>query len=93
MLTPTPLRVHRPPVVDLVAAEAAGYDELPFVGVAHVGYLPGARSLGLSKLARVVELYGRRPQAPRGVGAAGAAVARSRAEFFALVYRPNRTQE
>jgi GTP cyclohydrolase I len=35
---------------------------LPFVGVAHVGYLPGARILGLSKLARVVELLGRGPQ-------------------------------
>jgi GTP cyclohydrolase I len=30
---------------------------LPFIGVAHVGYLPGARILGLSKLARVVELF------------------------------------
>ena len=35
---------------------------LPFVGVAHVGYLPGARILGLSKLARVVELHAHRPQ-------------------------------
>jgi GTP cyclohydrolase IA len=32
---------------------------LPFVGVAHVGYLPGERILGLSKLARVVELFSR----------------------------------
>jgi GTP cyclohydrolase I len=35
---------------------------LPFIGVAHVGYLPGDRILGLSKLARVVELFARRPQ-------------------------------
>jgi GTP cyclohydrolase IA len=35
---------------------------LPFVGVAHVGYLPGERILGLSKLARVVEYFARRPQ-------------------------------
>jgi GTP cyclohydrolase I len=32
---------------------------LPFHGVAHVGYLPGERIIGLSKLARVVELYAR----------------------------------
>jgi len=32
---------------------------LPFVGVAHVGYLPGERIIGLSKLARVVELFAR----------------------------------
>jgi GTP cyclohydrolase I len=35
---------------------------LPFVGVAHVGYLPRDRIVGLSKLARVVELFARRPQ-------------------------------
>ena len=32
---------------------------LPFSGVAHVGYLPGERIIGLSKLARVVELFAR----------------------------------
>ena len=35
---------------------------LPFAGVAHVGYLPGERILGLSKLARLVEHYAARPQ-------------------------------
>src|SRR4051812_47218547 len=35
---------------------------LPFHGVAHVAYLPGDRILGLSKLARVVELFARRLQ-------------------------------
>jgi GTP cyclohydrolase I len=32
---------------------------LPFSGVAHVGYLPGERILGLSKLARVVHFFSR----------------------------------
>ena len=32
---------------------------LPFHGVAHVAYLPGDRLIGLSKLARVVELFAR----------------------------------
>ena len=32
---------------------------LPFTGVAHVGYLPGERIVGLSKLARVVDLFAR----------------------------------
>jgi GTP cyclohydrolase I len=35
---------------------------LPFTGVAHVGYLPGERILGLSKLARTVEFFARRVQ-------------------------------
>jgi GTP cyclohydrolase I len=35
---------------------------LPFIGIAHVGYLPGERILGLSKLARVVELFAHGPQ-------------------------------
>lgn len=35
---------------------------LPFTGHAHVGYLPGQRILGLSKFARVVEMFARRPQ-------------------------------
>ena len=35
---------------------------LPFAGTAHVGYLPGARIAGLSKIARVVDALSRRLQ-------------------------------
>ncbi|MFM8953519.1 GTP cyclohydrolase I FolE [bacterium] len=35
---------------------------LPFMGQAHIGYLPDGKVLGLSKLARVVEVVSHRPQ-------------------------------
>jgi GTP cyclohydrolase I len=57
---------------------------LPFSGVAHVGYLPGERIVGLSKLARLVEHFAARPQVQepihasprprRGRGAGGGAL-------------------
>ena len=34
----------------------------PFHGVAHVGYIPRGKITGLSKVARLVDLYARRPQ-------------------------------
>ncbi len=49
----------------LVVAQAIPFHSLcmhhllPFRGLAHVGYLPGERILGLSKLARVVERFAR----------------------------------
>ena len=47
---------------DIPVRSVCEHHMLPFVGVAHVGYLPGERILGLSKLARVVELFAHRPQ-------------------------------
>ena len=53
---------------ELVVARAIPFHSLcehhllPFVGVAHVGYLPGERILGLSKLARVVDFFARNVQ-------------------------------
>ncbi len=35
---------------------------LPFMGQAHVAYIPNGKVVGLSKLARVVEAFARRPQ-------------------------------
>ena len=49
-------------VQDIALRSVCEHHMLPFVGVAHIGYLPGDRILGLSKFARMVELHARRPQ-------------------------------
>ena len=69
LLTPAPFRPTTFPndggYDELVVARSIPFHSLcehhllPFVGVAHVGYLPGERIIGLSKLARVVDFYSR----------------------------------
>jgi GTP cyclohydrolase I len=69
LLTPQPFRATTFPNDDgydeLVVARAIPFHSLcmhhllPFHGVAHVGYLPGDRIIGLSKLGRVVEYFSR----------------------------------
>jgi GTP cyclohydrolase I len=49
-------------VQDIPVRSLCEHHMLPFVGVAHVGYLPGSRILGLSKLARTVEHHARHAQ-------------------------------
>ena len=38
---------------------------LPFIGKAHVAYIPTGKVLGLSKIARIVDMYARRLQIDR----------------------------
>ena len=49
-------------VQDIPVRSLCEHHMLPFVGVAPVGYLPGERILGLSKLARLVDFFARRAQ-------------------------------
>lgn len=49
-------------VEDIPVRSVCEHHMLPFVGVAHIGYLPDARILGLSKFARLVDFFSRRAQ-------------------------------
>lgn len=49
-------------VRDIDFASLCEHHMLPFLGKAHVAYLPRGRVVGLSKLARVVDVYARRLQ-------------------------------
>jgi len=51
-------------VKDIEVASCCEHHLLPFTGVAHVGYIPqkDGRVAGLSKIARLVDVYARRPQ-------------------------------
>ena len=49
-------------VKDIGVESHCEHHMVPIVGVAHIGYIPKKRVVGISKLARLVDLYGKRLQ-------------------------------
>ena len=49
-------------VKDINFFSVCSHHMIPFFGKAHVAYIPGEKIVGLSKIARIVEFYARRPQ-------------------------------